>query len=298
MTTQQLILGLVLAMMVFSVALHLRLDDFRRLGRHPWPVLCGLLSQFVLLPGGTWLATLALNLPPNIEVAMILVAVCPGTGASNVVTHFARGNTALSVSLTAATSVLSVVTMPLYASTMLAANPATAAWLQALHIDTSGMWLQLLLILALPLGLGLACAHRLPGLTARIHQPLGRLAVAALVLFIAVSLIRERHLLSLGVLPIFLIVVLHNASGLLMGWLSSHLLRMTEPDRRAITLEAGMQSSGIALGIIALQFGSDPAMVALAGLWGVWHQISALALAWHWRRQDAHAGHAAISVPR
>jgi BASS family bile acid:Na+ symporter len=113
MSTQQLVLSLVLATMVFSVALELRVDDFRRVAQAPRAVVCGLVPQFVLLPGATWLATLLLDLPPSTEAAMILVAACPGGSLSNVVTHFGRGNTALSVSISAVASVMALFLTPL-----------------------------------------------------------------------------------------------------------------------------------------------------------------------------------------
>ena len=126
MTPQQLILSLVLATMVFAVALELKPDDFRRVAQSPKAVIAGLIPQFILLPVGTWLATLALDLPPNIEVAMILVAACPGGSLSNVVTHFGRGNTALSVSVSAVASLIALVATPFNFSWMVASNPATS----------------------------------------------------------------------------------------------------------------------------------------------------------------------------
>ena len=108
MTTQQLILSLVLATMVFSVALELRVADFRRVTQAPRAVVAGLVPQFLLLPVATWLATLMLDLPPNVEAAMILVASCPGGSLSNVVTHLGRGNTALSVSISAVAAVMAL----------------------------------------------------------------------------------------------------------------------------------------------------------------------------------------------
>ena len=105
MTTQQLILSLVLATMVFSVALELKVADFTRVAQTPRAVICGLIPQFVLLPVGTWLVTLVLDLPPNIEAAMMLVAACPGGALSNVITHLGRGNLALSLSISAVSSV-------------------------------------------------------------------------------------------------------------------------------------------------------------------------------------------------
>ena len=106
MNAQQIILSMVLATMVFSVALELRIEDFKRVAQTPKAVICGLIPQFLLLPVATWLVTLWLDLPPNIEAAMILVAACPGGSLSNVVTHIGRGNTALSVSISAVASII------------------------------------------------------------------------------------------------------------------------------------------------------------------------------------------------
>ena len=234
-----------------------------------------------------WLATLALDLPANIEAAMILVAACPGGSLSNVVTHMGRGNTALSVSISAVASVIALFATPFNFSWMIAANPQTAAWLRELSIDPSGIWLSLVLLLGIPLTLGLVFSHRLPALTQRIRKPLGHFAVAALILFIVAGLIKERQLLTLGLLPTLLLVVLHNASGLLLGWVTSIAMRVSERDRRAIMIEGGMQNSGLALGIIAVQFNSDLGMVTLASLWGIWHIVSGMGLALYWRRKDA-----------
>lgn len=289
MTIQQLILSLVLATMVFSVALELRIDDFKRVAKTPWAVLCGLIPQFILLPVGTWLATLLLDLPANIEAAMILVAACPGGSLSNVVTHIGRGNTALSVSVSAVASVIALFATPFNFSWMIATNPGTAAWLRELAIDPSGIWISLLLLLAIPMALGLLFSHQLPALTERIRKPLGHFAVIALLLFIVGALIKERQLLTLGLLPLLLIVVLHNASGLFFGWATSMVMRVSEKDRRAVMIEGGMQNSGLALGIIAVQFNSDLGMVTLASLWGMWHIVSGMSLAYFWRRKDARS---------
>jgi bile acid:Na+ symporter, BASS family len=290
MTAQQLILSLVLATMVFSVALELKVDDFKRVAQTPRAVICGLIPQFILLPVGTWLATLALDLPPNVETAMILVACCPGGSLSNVITHLGRGNTALSVSVSAVASLIALVATPFNFTWMVSANPSTAGWLRKLEIDPSGIWLSLLLLLAIPMALGLAMAHKLPALTEKIRKPLANFSLIALLLFIVAGLIKERQLLTLGLLPTLLIVVLHNASGLFFGWITSTVMRIQERDRRAVMIEGGMQNSGLALGIIAVQFNQDLGMVVIASLWGIWHIVSGLALVYYWRRKDARSG--------
>ena len=293
MTAQQLILSLVLATMVFSVALELKLDDFRRVAQAPRAVICGLIPQFILLPVGTWAATMVLNLPPNVEAAMILVASCPGGSLSNVITHFGRGNTALSVSVSAVASLIALVATPFNFAWMVAANPATAGWLRTLAIDPSGIWVSLLLLLAVPMTLGLLFSHKLPALTARIQKPLANFSLLALLAFIVLGLIKERQLLTLGLLPTLGVVVLHNASGLFFGYVTSLAMKVSERDRRAVMIEGGMQNSGLALGIIAVQFNSDLGMVVIASLWGIWHIVSGLACALWWRRKDARSAPAA-----
>ena len=287
MNAQQIILSMVLATMVFSVALELRIEDFKRVAQTPKAVICGLIPQFLLLPVATWLVTLWLDLPPNIEAAMILVAACPGGSLSNVVTHMGRGNTALSVSISAVASIIALFATPFNFSWMIATNPETASWLKELSIDSSGIYISLFLLLGVPLSLGLLASHRLPQLTERIRKPLGHFSLIALLLFIVAGLIKERQLLTLGLLPTLLLVVLHNASGLFFGWATSKVMGVSEKDRRAVMIEGGMQNSGLALGIIAVQFNSDLGMVTLASLWGIWHIVSGMSLAYVWRRKDA-----------
>jgi bile acid:Na+ symporter, BASS family len=283
MNTTQLVLSLVLAIMVFSVALELRVDDFKRVLEAPKSVVAGLIPQFILLPVGTWLATLWLDLPPNIEAAMILVASCPGGSLSNFVTHFGRGNTALSVSISAVASILALFLTPFNFAWMIAANPTTNGWLKALSIDASAIWLSLLFLLAIPMAFGLVFSHRLPSITQKIKKPLGNFALFALFAFIVLGLLRERQQLTLALLPTLGLVIAHNAFGLFTGWITSKAMRVPEVDKRAIMIEGGMQNSGLALGIIAVQFNSDLGMVVIASLWGIWHIVSGLACALYWR---------------
>jgi len=290
MTTQQMILSAVLALMVFSVALELRVDDFRRVAETPRAVICGLIPQFVLLPGATWIATLLLELPPNTEAAMILVACCPGGSLSNVVTHVGRGNTALSISISAVAAVMALFLTPFNFTWMVSTNPATAGWLRELSIDPSGIWWSLLGLLAVPMALGLWIAHRWVRLAKTIRKPLGNFSLIALLAFIVLGLIKERHLLTAQIAPQFVIVVLHNGAGLLLGYLCALAFRVAERDRRAIMIEGGMQNSGLALGIIAVQFNADLGMVIIASLWGIWHIVSGMSLAFLWRRKDARLG--------
>ncbi len=287
MTVQQIVLSAVIALMVFSISLDLKLQDFQRVAREPRAVIGGLIPQFLLFPVGTWLATMALDLPPQIEAAMMLVAACPGGTTSSFITHFGRGNAALSLSISAVGAFISLVLTPLNFSWMVAANPATLQWVKTLAIDPWAIWQTLTLLMALPLTAGLAFSRWLPALTAKIRKPLSKVAVTALVIFVVASIFAQRHLLTPDVLPILLVVVMHNAAGLLLGYAAAAVLRLDRPERRAIVIGTGMQNVGFALGIVAVQFHSDLQMVIFTSLWGVWHSISGLGLALFWRRSQS-----------
>ena len=284
MTPFQLILSLVLALMMFAVALHLRWADFALVARMPRAVAAGLIPQFLLLPAATWALTMVLDLPANVELAMLLVAACPGGNVSNVVTHFARGNAALSVTLTAVASAAAVVMLPLNFAWTAAANPDTARLLVALAVDQKLLWLNLLAMLGLPMVLGLWLGARRPQLAQRLQKPLGRMALGMLLVFIVAGLLGQRQLLTLALLPTFALVVAHNLLGLGLGWLSARLFRVGWAERRTITIEVGMQNSALALAVIASQFQNDLGMVVIASLWGIWHIVSGLLLAAVWRR--------------
>lgn len=291
MTPTQIVLSLVLATMVFSVALELRVADFRRVAEAPRAVLCGLIPQFVLLPVATWAATLALDLPAATEAAMILVASCPGGSLSNVVTHLGRGNTALSVTISAVAAPMAIVLTPFNFGWMVASNPATAAWMRALQISPAEIAYSLLVMLAIPMALGLWVGQKHPALRDRIVKPLTRLSLFALGAFIVLGLLRDRALLTWNLLPQLGLVIAHNALGLTLGALCAMAFGLAVRDRRAVVIEGGMQNSGLALGIIALQFNSDLAMVIIASLWGMWHIVSGMSLAWIWRKRDARLAH-------
>jgi BASS family bile acid:Na+ symporter len=283
---QQAILMMVLATMVYTVALELKAEDFRYVARHPVAVGIGLVAQFVLLPGATLLLTLALDLPPATEAAMMLVAACPGGTLSNVITAFGRGNLALSLAISAVAGVLALLLTPLNFSLMIAANPATAAWAREIAVDPFDLVTTLVLLLALPMGAAMLTARYAPAAAARMRKPLARFAALALVAFIVLAVAAQWKLFLVALGNTLPLVILHNALGLALGWLGSLAARLPVADRRAVTIEGGMQNSGLALGIIATQFNSELSMIAVASLWGIWHIVSGGALALLWRRND------------
>lgn len=286
---QQLILSLILVIMVFAVALELRVADFRRVAQMPLAIAAGLIPQFVLLPMATFIAVRLLELPAAIEAGMLLVACCPGGSLSNVITHYGRGNTAYSVSLSAVAALLALVLTPFNFAWTMAANPATRDWLSALSLSALDIAAPLVLLLGFPLMAGLVVSSRHPALATRLQPILSRFGLVALALFIVAGLVRDRALLTSAIALPAAIVVVHNAVGLTLGSLFARICRLGERERRAVTIEAGMQNSGLALGIIALQFGAELGMVVMASLWGIWHIVSGLALAHRWRTRDARS---------
>ena len=286
---QQAILMAVLMVMVYTVSLELRFEDFRYVARHPLAVAIGLLAQFALLPGATLLLTLMLDLPPATEAAMMLVAACPGGALSNVITAFGRGNLALSLSISAVSSVLALLLTPLNFSLMIAANPATAAWARSIAVNPADLVLSLVLLLAVPMSAAMLTSRHAPAAAARIRKPLARFAGVALGVFIVVAIAAQWKLFVIELGRTLPIVILHNGAGLALGWMAARVASLAVADRRAVVIEGGMQNSGLALGIIAAQFGSDLAMVAVAGLWGVWHIVSGGTLALAWRKSDRRA---------
>jgi bile acid:Na+ symporter, BASS family len=284
---QSTALLIVLFVMVYSVSLDLRLADFSYVAKHPKAVVAGLIAQFVLLPFATLALTLWLELPPSVEAAMILVACCPGGALSNVMTHLARGNLALSLSISAIANVIALLATPLLFISLVGLNPQTAAWVKDIQIAPKDLAFSLIFLLALPMFAAIFTRHFFSNIADKIRKPLENLALLALFAFIVAAIFGQWKVFVMEATRTLPLVIAHNALGLTLGWLAAKSARLNVRDRRAVIIEAGMQNSGLALGIIATQFGADLGMVAVAGLWGIWHIVSGSSLAFFWRKSDA-----------
>lgn len=291
--SSQLILGLVLATLIFGVSLELRLDQFRAVLRHPQPVLAGMLGQCLLLPWLTLLVTLMVDLNPGLELGLLLVACCPGGNLSNVMTHLARGNTALSMSMTALSSLLALVLLPLNFALTSSANPEASAYLaerlSTLHVDHVSILLSLLWLLGLPLALGMLVGNLWPPFAERIMPWFKRFALLAFAFFVLGAMANNWKLFTASLGLVFIIVVLHNASAIGIGWLMAKLARQRGANLRAMVIEISMHNSGLALGLIFSQFGGEPNMALVAALWGTWHLVSGLLLVLFWRNRPLAA---------
>lgn len=282
-----MLLNAILAVVMFSIALDLSPAQFRALARAPRPVIAGFLSQFLALPAATYLLVLALEPRPSIALGLMLVAACPGGNISNFLTHRAGGNTALSVSLTALATLGAVVLTPLNIALWGGIYAPTRAILQATAIDPVQVLVTVVVLLAVPLALGMMLNARNPGVAARIRRPLQTLSMVIFVAFIVAALAANwGYFLDLAGLVAGLVIA-HNALALALGFGVATLFSLTPTDRRAITIETGIQNSGLGLILIFAFFGGLGGMAVVAAFWGMWHAISGLALALVWGRRSA-----------
>ncbi len=278
-------LSLILALMMFSVGLGLRMDDFRRVLLRPGIILFGTALQVIALPFLTFLLTFLIAPTPSIALGMIVVAACPGGNASNLLTQAARGDAALSVSLTALASSLAVITTPFNIVFWAGLQPATAHLMGAIGLDRSAFLSGTALTLGLPLMAGLFLAERVSGVAQRIRKPLHTFALLALGGFIVGALVTNGSPLAAAGWFIFPVLVIQDAAALGLGYAAARLAGLSEPARRAFTFETGIRNSGLGLVILLGQFkGLGGAALITAG-WGVWHLISGGALAAWWSQR-------------
>lgn len=285
----QLVLGLILALILFGVALELRPADFIKVFRKPLAPITGLVAQTLVLPAVTWVITMILQPQPSIALGMIVVAACPGGNLSNLMTHLARGNTALSISMTGVSSLLAVFTTPLNILFWAAMNPATAALLRQVSLEPWSFLGQTIPLLAVPMIVGMAVMHFRPGLADRLRRPFQILSFVFLIGFIvAATAANSRYFLSfLGtILPL---VVLHNAIAILIGWGAAKLWRLDDRDTRAMAIEVSMHNSGLGLALILNNFDALGGAALIAAGWGIWHVVSGWALAAWWTRKGRTA---------
>lgn len=278
------LLSAILAVMMFGVSLTLKPADFRRVLKAPRAPVAGLLAQFILLPAATCLATWALRIDPELALGMILVASCPGGTFSNVMTWLARGNVAVSVSMTAVSSIAATVMTPFNFTLYGALNPYTRDLLTSIAVDSSQILLLVLFVLALPIVLGMIAGHYFPSLAERSEKPLRLVMLIIFLGFVAIAFSNNYALFLERFHTFFWLVVGHNTLALSLGALMGWLLRLPQADRRAITLEVGIQNSGLGLVILFSFMPEAGAMMLITAFWGVWHLVSGLVLANIWSR--------------
>jgi BASS family bile acid:Na+ symporter len=266
--------ALALMLVMFSVALGLRVDDFRFLFDKTLLFFGGVLAQVILLPLVTWLLIVMLAPPASVALGMIVVACCPGGAVSNLMTYLARGNVAVSVALTATSSLLAAILTPASILFWSHSYEPTSRLLKTLDVSPLIFLAQTTFLLALPLLMGMIVAAKAPDVAARIKRRATLFGTAALAGVVIYGIVYFSDILFSVLSVIGLVVLLHNALAFATGAASGLLLGDTAATRRALTFEIGIQNSGLALVILLSQLNGLGGAAAVAVFWGVWHLIA------------------------
>ncbi|MBL7970433.1 MAG: bile acid:sodium symporter family protein [Prolixibacteraceae bacterium] len=293
-------LNVVLAFIMFGVALDIKPAHFQAILKNPKSAVAGFVSQAFLLPALTFLLVLLLNPTPTIALGMILVAACPGGNVSNFISSMARGNVALSVSLTAVSTTGAIFFTPfnfafwgnMYIN-FLSAHHATDL-VRPLEIDKYQMFQTVFILLGIPVIAGLLISKKFPKLTEKIKKPISRGSLLFFILMVVGMLSANFDNFTSYVHLVFIFVLLHNLLALSAGYFFSKLNGLPFADRRTIAIETGIQNSGLALALMfnpkifppEMELGG---MTIIAAWWGVWHIISGLTLAFFWSRKPVLA---------
>ena len=253
----------ILGIIMFGMGTTLRTEDFVEIIKRPKLVLVGLLAQFTLMPLIAYVLTVVFKLDPMIAVGVILVGCCPGGTSSNVITFLAKGDVALSVSITSISTLLAPILTPILLKIFAG---------QLIEIELASMMISITKMVILPILLGLAF-HKILGAKVQIANdilPMG--SVLGLAIIIAAHIAVSRDTILTSGLLVFIVVALHNCIGYLLGYLLAKLSGFSEAQRRAIMVEVGMQNSGLGAALAATYF--NPAASLPSAIFSVWHNFS------------------------
>lgn len=282
------ILNLTLAFIMFGVALELKLERFKHVILNPKPTIIGVMSQFIFLPVLTLGLVFLLNPSPSVALGMILVAACPGGNISNFMTAHARGNTELSVSLTAIADFSALIMTPfnfafwggIYSRIYTSASNLVIP----VHIDAMEMFKTMIILLGIPLLTGMLFSKYFPKITDKILKPIKVLSIIIFFLYIIAALANNFDYFLKYVHLIFFIVLIHNALALTTGFSVGRIFKLGKQNIRTITIETGIQNSGLALVLIFNPnlFNGLGGMAFVAAFWGIWHILAGLFISSYW----------------
>jgi bile acid:Na+ symporter, BASS family len=277
--------NLILAAIMFGVAIDLDLEEMRRTLRRPVGPTIGLATQFLALPALSVGLIALLDPPAGIALGMLVVSTAPGGTISNVVTHLAGANTSLSITMTGASSLVALVMTPLNLAFWGPRVEAVQPILRQVHLDPVHVVGGLLLLLGLPLTLGVWLQVRHPHTAARLVPPLRVAAVVGLIVLVVGAVVANLDSLATSLQAVVVVVLAHNALALVLGYSMAAAARLPIRDRRAISLEVGIQNSALSLALVVTFFGGLGGAALVAAFWGAWHVIVGLALARVWSGQ-------------
>ena len=281
----QLGLNLVLALVMFGIALDLKLADFKAALRTPRALAIGLVSHHLLFPAFTFGLIQLLRPTPSIALGMLLVSSCPAGHISNFFTHRARGNAALSVSISTLSTLGAIVATPLNVAFWAAQDEPMRALLRSFSLDPLHMLGDVAMLLGVPLAAGLAISQRWPALAKRVHAPMRAISLGVFVAFIVGALALNWGIFLQWGRYVVALVLLHNALALAGGYGVARAAGLPERDRRAVAFETGIQNSGLGLVLVFNFFGGLGGMAIVTAWWGIWHIVAGLTLATFWKNR-------------
>lgn len=277
-----MVMNISLAVIMFGVALELSVDDFRRLMKEPKPTLVGVFSQFVLLPALTYLLVLGFAPHPSMALGMFMVAACPGGNISNFFSLLARGNAALSVSLTAIATLFAIVMTPFNFTFWASLYEPTNMILKDIHISLWEVFKIIGLILGIPLLLGMVLQRVKKDLANKMSPWIKGFGILFFAGFVLVAFGMNINNFLNYVHLVIVLVFFHNAIGMSGGYGLATFFDLPRQDRKSIAIETGIQNSGLGLLLIFNFFDGLGGMALVAAWWGIWHVITGLALGWYW----------------
>jgi BASS family bile acid:Na+ symporter len=281
LTTLKIVLGAIM----LGIALDTRASDFVAAVRRPVAIAIGVVAQFLVLPAITFALTLLLDVGASVALGMILVACCPPGNVSNVLTHRAGGDVALSVSMTAVGNVLAIFLMPLNVAFWGSLHPTGSAFLEAIDLDAVGMLLEVGTVIGVPFAIGLAVRQVWPAVAARGARVLGPVSFLALGAVIVVGVANNWDVFVAWIGVVLVAVFLHDALALLTGYGIARATRLPDASRRAMTFEVGIRNAGLGLLLVFTYFDGLGGMALVAAWWGIWDIVAGLAVASWWRHR-------------
>ena len=278
-------LNLTLAVIMFGVALNITISDFLRIVKNPKSVLIGILSQFILLPAFTFLLVTIMQPLPSIALGMFLVAACPGGNISNFMTNYAKGNAALSVSLTAISTLLAIVMTPLNFQLWSGLYGPTSNLINTISLSPLEMVKVISLLLGVPLILGMLVQNYSPKFALK-TAPIFKIgSILFFMALIILALSKNIDIFKKYIHYVFIIVLVHNILALILGYSVASIAGLSKRNRRTLAIETGIQNSGLGLLLIFSFFNGLGGMAILAAFWGIWHIVSGLTIAIFWSKK-------------
>ena len=268
------VINYLLGVVMFGMGLTLNLHDFKIVFSRPKDVIIGCLAQFSVMPLLAWGLARLFQLDEALALGVVLVGCCPGGTASNVITYLAKGDLALSVGMTGVSTLLAPFLTPLLTWALAG---------KSVEVDVASMFLSILWVVILPIVLGLLVKWLWPEFTEKATDYLPAFSSIAIAFIVAVVIAANAGKLLAGGLVIVLVVMLHNVCGLSLGYLIGRLLGLSESKKRAISVEVGMQNSGLASSLATIHFAAYPLATVPGAIFSVWHNLSGAAVAYLFR---------------